>query len=95
MEPGGASRPGAVECWPRPPPRPEARHGRSHLGAHRVALRAGISVLVPLLLLGDLDLDVIRGWWSLRSLTAIRWLIEHGFDPLEPGCEVDVLRSHL
>ena len=44
---------------------------------------------------GDLDLDVIRGWWSLRSLTAIRWLIEHGFDPLEPGCEVDVLRSHL
>jgi len=44
---------------------------------------------------GDLDLDVIRGWWSLRSLTAIRWLIEHGFDPLEPGCEVDVLRSQL
>ena len=44
---------------------------------------------------GDLDLDVIRGWWSLRSLTAIRWLIEHGFDPFEPGCEVDVLRSHL
>src|SRR3954469_14726713 len=23
---------------------------------------------------GDVDLDVIRGWWSLRSLTAIRWL---------------------
>jgi Ser/Thr protein kinase RdoA (MazF antagonist) len=44
---------------------------------------------------GDVDLDVIRGWWSLRSLTAIRWLVEHGFDPSSPGCEVDVLRSQL
>ena len=43
----------------------------------------------------DVDLDVIRGWWSLRSLTAIRWLVEHGFDPCSPGCEVDVLRSQL
>jgi aminoglycoside phosphotransferase len=43
----------------------------------------------------DVDLDVIRGWWSLRSLTAIRWLVEHGFDPSSPGCEVDVLRSQL
>jgi aminoglycoside phosphotransferase (APT) family kinase protein len=41
----------------------------------------------------EVDFDVIRGWWSLRSLTAIRWLVEHGFDPLAPGCEVDVLRS--
>ena len=41
------------------------------------------------------DLDVIRAWWSLRSLLAIRWLIEHGFDPSLPGCEVDVLRSQL
>jgi aminoglycoside phosphotransferase (APT) family kinase protein len=41
------------------------------------------------------DLDVIRAWWSLRSLTAIRWLVEHGFDPSAPGCEVDVLRSQL
>ena len=41
----------------------------------------------------DVDLDVIRGWWSLRSLTAIRWLVEHGFDPASPGCEIDVLRS--
>ena len=31
------------------------------------------------------DLDVIRGWWSLRSLTAIRWLVEHGFDPSAAG----------
>ena len=33
----------------------------------------------------DVDLDVIRGWWSLRSLLAIRWLIEHGFDPFRPA----------
>ncbi|WP_371778304.1 phosphotransferase family protein [Streptosporangium subroseum] len=43
----------------------------------------------------DVDLDVIRGWWSLRSLLAVRWLVEHGFDPFAPGCEVDVLRSRL
>jgi aminoglycoside phosphotransferase (APT) family kinase protein len=43
----------------------------------------------------DVDLDVIRGWWSLRSLTAVRWLVEHGFDPSSPGCEIDVLRSQL
>ena len=41
----------------------------------------------------DVDLDVIRAWWSLRSLTAIRWLVEHGFDPSSPGCEMDVLRA--
>jgi aminoglycoside phosphotransferase (APT) family kinase protein len=43
----------------------------------------------------DVDLDVIRAWWSLRSLLAARWLIEHGFDPSTPGCEFDVLRSAL
>ena len=41
------------------------------------------------------DLDVIRAWWSLRSLLAVRWLVEHGFDPSAPGCEVDVLRSQM
>ena len=41
------------------------------------------------------DLDVIRAWWSLRSLTAIRWLLERGFDRSSPGCEVDVLRFQL
>jgi aminoglycoside phosphotransferase (APT) family kinase protein len=41
----------------------------------------------------DVDLDVIRGLWSLRSLRAARWLIEHGFDPSSPGAEFDVLRS--
>ncbi|MEU8757330.1 phosphotransferase [Streptomyces chartreusis] len=43
----------------------------------------------------DVDLDVIRAWWSLRSLLAIRWLTEHGFDPSAPGCEVDVLKSRM
>jgi aminoglycoside phosphotransferase (APT) family kinase protein len=43
----------------------------------------------------DVDLDVVRAWWSLRSLMAARWLIEHGFDPSLPGCEFDVLRSQL
>jgi aminoglycoside phosphotransferase (APT) family kinase protein len=43
----------------------------------------------------DVDVDVIRSWWSLRSLLAVRWLVEHGFDPSAPGCEVDVLRSQM
>lgn len=43
----------------------------------------------------DVDLDVIRAWWSLRSLLIVRSLIEQGFDPFAPGCEVDVLRSRL
>jgi aminoglycoside phosphotransferase len=41
----------------------------------------------------DVDLGIIRAWWSLRSLMASRWLIEHGFDPDSPGCEFDVLRA--
>lgn len=41
------------------------------------------------------DREVIRAWWSLRSLVASRWLIEHGFDPDSPGCEFDVLRSRM
>jgi aminoglycoside phosphotransferase (APT) family kinase protein len=43
----------------------------------------------------DIDLGVIHAWWSLRSLLAVRWLTEHGFDPFAPGCEVDVLRSRM
>jgi aminoglycoside phosphotransferase (APT) family kinase protein len=42
-----------------------------------------------------LDVEVIRGWWSLRSLTAIRWLMQHGFDPSMPGGEIDVLRARM
>ena len=43
----------------------------------------------------DVNLDVIRGWWSWRSLVAARWLIEHGFDPSSRGAEFDVLRSMM
>ncbi|MER5796264.1 phosphotransferase [Streptomyces sp. NPDC001980] len=43
----------------------------------------------------DVDLDVIRAWWSLRSLLVVRWLVEHGFDAFAPGCEVDLLRSRM
>ncbi|MGC5286713.1 phosphotransferase family protein [Micromonospora sp. DT231] len=43
----------------------------------------------------DVDVDVIRAWWSMRSLLGIRWLVEHGFDPSSPGCEVDVLRARM
>jgi aminoglycoside phosphotransferase (APT) family kinase protein len=41
------------------------------------------------------DLDLIRAWWSLRSLLAVRWLVEHGYDPFTPGAEVDVLKSRM
>ncbi|MFJ3654082.1 phosphotransferase family protein [Streptomyces nigra] len=43
----------------------------------------------------DVDRDVIRAWWSVRSLLAVRWLTEHGFDAAAPGCEIDVLRSRM
>ena len=41
----------------------------------------------------DVDLDVIRAWWSFRSLTAIRWLAENGYGSPETFPEVAVLRS--
>ncbi|SDU51664.1 Phosphotransferase enzyme family protein [Jiangella alkaliphila] len=44
---------------------------------------------------GDVDRDVIRAWWSIRSLLNVRWLAEHGFDPSMPGGEIDVLRSRM
>lgn len=40
----------------------------------------------------DVDVDVIRAWWSFRSLRAIRWLVEHGFDPAP---EIAVLTSRM
>jgi aminoglycoside phosphotransferase (APT) family kinase protein len=43
----------------------------------------------------DIDVTAIRAWWSLRSLRNIRWLLEHGFDPAAPGCEIDVLKAQL
>jgi aminoglycoside phosphotransferase (APT) family kinase protein len=44
---------------------------------------------------GDVDGDIVRAWWSVRSLLNIRWLVEHGFDPASPGCEVDVLKARM
>ncbi|WP_371406731.1 phosphotransferase [Kribbella sp. NBC_00662] len=62
------------------------------------SLTLGHEEQLPNLLAGygtDVDLDAIRGWWSLRSLRAARWLVEHGFDPNSPGCEFDVLRARM
>jgi aminoglycoside phosphotransferase (APT) family kinase protein len=42
----------------------------------------------------DVDRDLIRAWWSLRCLSNIRWLVEHGFGPLEEMAELRVLRAH-
>ena len=41
----------------------------------------------------DVDQDLIRAWWSWRSLVVVRWLFEHGFGPIETYPEVAVLRS--
>ena len=41
----------------------------------------------------DVDRDLIRGWWSLRCLSNVRWLAEHGFGAPEDFPEVAVLRS--
>jgi aminoglycoside phosphotransferase (APT) family kinase protein len=40
---------------------------------------------------GDVDPDTIRGWWSFRCLTAVRWLVEHGYGPAEEMPEVALL----
>lgn len=39
----------------------------------------------------DVDRDLIRAWWSFRSLVAIRWLAENGYGSPETFPEVDVL----
>jgi aminoglycoside phosphotransferase len=41
----------------------------------------------------DVDRDLIRAWWSFRSLVAIRWLAENGYGSPETFPEVAVLRS--
>src|SRR3954447_13449564 len=41
----------------------------------------------------EVDHDLIRAWWSLRCLTNVRWLVEHGYGPPEKYPEVAVLRS--
>ena len=43
----------------------------------------------------DIDRDLIRAWWSLRCLSNVRWLAEHGYGPPEQYPEVAVLRSRL
>ncbi len=43
----------------------------------------------------DVDLDVIHAWWSLRCLTNVRWLAEHGYGSPDDFPEVAVLRSRL
>ncbi len=43
----------------------------------------------------DVDRDLIRAWWSLRCLSGVRWLVEHGYGPPEEYPEVALLRSQL
>jgi aminoglycoside phosphotransferase (APT) family kinase protein len=42
---------------------------------------------------GDVEVDVIRAYWSLRSLMEIRWLAEHGSGAPASFPEVAVLNS--
>jgi aminoglycoside phosphotransferase (APT) family kinase protein len=42
---------------------------------------------------GDIAVDVIRAYWSLRSLMEIRWLVEHGYGAPATLPEVAVLKS--
>ena len=41
----------------------------------------------------DVDRDLIRAWYSMRCLTNMRWLSEHGYGTPERFPEVAVLRS--
>ncbi len=41
----------------------------------------------------DVDLDVIRAYWSLRSLMEVRWLVEHGYGAPGTFPEVAVLNA--
>jgi aminoglycoside phosphotransferase (APT) family kinase protein len=42
---------------------------------------------------GDVDSDVIRAYWSLRSLMEIRWLVEHGYGAPATFPQVALLNS--
>ena len=42
---------------------------------------------------GNVEIDVIRAYWSLRSLMEIRWLVEHGYGAPATFPEVAVLNS--
>jgi aminoglycoside phosphotransferase (APT) family kinase protein len=41
----------------------------------------------------DVEIDVVRAYWSLRSLMEIRWLVEHGHGTPATLPEVSVLQS--
>lgn len=41
----------------------------------------------------DVDRDLIRAWWAFRCLTAVRWLVEHGYGSPAGFPEVTLLRS--
>ncbi|QLQ36495.1 aminoglycoside phosphotransferase family protein [Micromonospora robiginosa] len=41
----------------------------------------------------DVDRDLVRAWWSLRCLTNVRWLAEHGYGSPDDFPEVAVLRA--
>lgn len=40
----------------------------------------------------DVDRDVIEAWWAIRGLLAIRWLVDHGFDPAPEIAVLEALR---
>lgn len=42
---------------------------------------------------GDVEIDVIRGYWSLRSLMAVQWLATHGYGDPATFPEVRVLNA--
>ncbi len=41
----------------------------------------------------DVDVDLIRAWWSLRCLLVVRWLVEAGYGSPDGYPEIAVLRS--
>src|SRR6478609_8409920 len=43
----------------------------------------------------DVDRDLIRAWWSLRCLSNIRWLVEHGYGSPAEFPEVAVLHKAM
>ena len=43
----------------------------------------------------DVDRDLVGAWWSLRCLTNVRWLAEHGYGSPEEFPEVAVLRARM
>jgi aminoglycoside phosphotransferase (APT) family kinase protein len=42
---------------------------------------------------GDVDRDLIRGWWSWRCLVVVRWLVDAGYGAPDDFPEIAVLRS--